>query len=242
MPTWDFRRESTQAATGANTQAAKAKGYQAKIVGGDGQDAEAEKRNVVVTSLGWVRRENRSSTRQIDQVLVAANPGSGFSYTANTYTGKPDIVQIYMKLNANGVVSANSPITNVYVVFNAPVHFKPSGNQITISLANTVGGNHSVGNFANIASQTRIINANNTLVFRVKLRGGTGSAKATYAINAQSLTVTGMPLYNPDLGLGATAGVSTTANLTITGAVSNNLLDGVGSRIGTFRVSPKGIA
>lgn len=240
MPTWDFRRESTQAATGANTMAAKAKGYQAKIVGGDGQDAEAEKRNVIASNVGWVRRENRNSTRQIDQILVAANPGSGFSYTSNTHTGKSDIVQIYVKLNANGVISANSPISNIYVVFNTPLTRRHSANQITLTVANTAGGNHAVGNFANTAAQTRIINANNTLVFRVKMQGGTGSAKATYAVNAQSLVAAGIaPLFNPDLGNTALSG---TANLVITGAVSNNLLNGVATRIRTFQVSPKGIA
>lgn len=242
MPQWDFRRESTQAATGANTQAARAKGYQPSVDQG-GQVAEmAEKRNVIATSLGWVRRENRTSvhggTRTIDQVIVAANPGSSLNYTSNTYLGKIDVAQIYVKLNANGVLSANATNANLYVVFNGPLHFKASGNQATILLANTIGGNHAVGNFANTAAQSRIINANNTLVFRLpKLMGGAGSVKATYAVNAQSITLTGMPLYNPDLGT-----THPGANLVITGAVANNLLNGLGARINTFQVSKSGAA
>ena len=63
----------------------------------------------------------------------------------------------------------------------------------------------------------------------------TGSAKGTYQINAQSFGVTGNPIYNPEIS------TVCSANLTITGAVANNLLDGAGSRITTFTVSPKGV-
>ena len=232
MSSWGFGRESTQVAAGANTVAGIKKGFQPFVEAGN----EASKRNVIITNKGWVRREHRGS-RQIEEVIVAANPGvQNKDYSSNTYTGNPDISQIYVKLNANGYIGANTTGANLHVVFNAPIHHKASGNLCTIVVSNTVGGN--IGNtlFANTAAQSRIINANNTLVFRMpKLQGGTGNAKATYKIQAQSIRVHqgGNPLYNPD------DGTTKAANLVITGAVSNNLLDGAGARIGTFQVAAK---
>lgn len=235
MPRWDFRRESTQSAAGANTLAGLAKGYQAPFVAGDASET-AEKRNVIATNLGWVRRENRSSvhggTRTIEQVLVAANPGSGFTYNSNTFLGKPDISQIYIRTNANGNISANVSTGNLYVVFNTPINFRASGNLCSITITNTAGGNVAVARFANTLAQGRIVNANNTLVFRLPpMQGGTGNAPATYKVLAQSISVTGNPLYNPETGT-----VQGSANLVITGATSNNLSDGIGRRITTFTV------
>lgn len=237
MPLWDFRRESTQLATGANTVAARVKGYQAPVVAGDAGEM-AEKRNVIATSAGWVRRENRG-TRTIDQVIVAANPGvSNIDYTSNTHLGQSDIAQIYVKLNANGYISANSTNANLYVVFNTPITFRASGNLVSITVSNTASGNAAVARFANTVAQGRIVNANNTLVFRLpKLQANTTAAAstiATYKIGAQSLSVTGMSLYNPD------DGITSTANLVITGAVSNNLLNGIGQRVTTFQVRAGG--
>jgi hypothetical protein len=73
-----------------------------------------------------------------------------------------------------------------------------------------------------------------------KLQGRTGSLKATYHINAQSIGVTGggNPLYNPEAGSNPTKHA---ANLVITGAVANNLGRFNGERIINFTVSPKGV-
>lgn len=241
MPLWDFRRESTATVAGANTLAGIAAGYQAPSVAGNnpagGGIAAFNKRNVIATAAGWVRRVHKtdlnSNARVQDEVIVAANPGSGFQYTSNIHLGKSDIAQIYIRLNANGYIGANTTGANLYVVFNTPLHFKASGNQVTIALSNSIGGNAAVGNFANNATQSRIVDANNTLVFRLpKLQGGTGNAKATYTIAAQTLSVTGMPLYNPDEG-----NTKSSANLVMTGAVSNNLMNGIGTRISTFQVA-----
>ena len=246
MALWGFSRESGQVASGANTVAALVKGYRPKpVVSGSGSDGTtniqtANKRNVIATSLGWVRRQNRVDThgnvRQFDEVLVAASPGSGFNYNANTYLGNPDIVEIYVKTNANNVISANVS-ANLYVVFNMPVAFKASGNNITINLANTAGGNNGVAIYKGGRANT----ANNVLVFTMpKLQGRTGSLKATYHINAQSIGVTGggNPLYNPEAGSNPTKHA---ANLVITGAVANNLARFNGERIINFTVSPKGV-
>ena len=245
MALWGFSRESTQVASGANTEASIRKGYrplpqatgsEEPDVGGNIQNAN--KRNVIATTVGWVRRANRVDThgnvRQIDETLVAAAPGGGLYYTSNTYLGRPDIVEIFVKTNANNVISANVS-ANLYVVFNMPVHLRASSNALSISIANTAGGNHGIARIAASAAARANV-ANNVMVFTMpKLQGRTGSLKATYHINAQSITVTGNPLYNPEQ--------STThaANLVITGAVANGLNNGWGSRITNFTVSPRGV-
>jgi hypothetical protein len=245
MALWGFRRESTQVASGANTVAAIVKGYRPlpQASGSEEPDAggniqNANKRNVIATSAGWVRRVNRTDVhgniRQINEVLVAANPGGGFSYTSNTHLGRPDIVEIFVKPNANGVISANVS-ANLYVVFNMPVHLRASSNALSINLANTSGGNNGVARIAASAAARANV-ANNVLVFTMpKLQGRAGSLKATYHINAQSILVTGNPLYNPEQG------TTHAANLVITGAVANGLSNGWGARITDFTVSPRGV-
>jgi len=248
MALWGFSRESTQNAAGANTVAGILKGYRPLPQSGgiahsyDTPGDGANKRNVIATTKGWVRRINRTKTEaptvniQFDEVLVAANPGYGYNYTSNTYLGNADIVEIYVKLNANGVISANATSSNLYVVFNTPVHKRASGNLMSISIANTVGGNNAVARIA-VATAARANVANNVMIFTMpKLQGGAGSARATYHINAQSISVTGggNPLYNPEIGITAAA------NLVITGAVANNLSRHNGIRITNFQVSPLG--
>jgi len=245
MALWGFSRESTQVASGANTEASIRKGFrplpqatgsEEPDVGGNIQNAN--KRNVIATTVGWVRRANRVDThgnvRQVDETLVAAAPGSGLYYTSNTYLGRPDIVEIFVKTNANNVISANVS-ANLYVVFNMPVHLRASSNALSINISNTAGGNHAVARIAASAAARANV-ANNVMVFTMpKLQGRTGSLKATYHINAQSITVTGNPLYNPEQG------TTHAANLVITGAVANGLSNGWGSRITNFTVSPKGV-
>ena len=245
MALWGFSRESTQVASGANTVAGIIKGYVplpeasgSQDPGSAGAIQTANKRNVIATTAGWVRRVNKvdmhGNSRQIDETLVAAAPGGGLYYTSNTYLGRPDITEIFVKLNANNVISANVS-ANLYVVFNMPVHLKASSNALSINLANTAGGNNGVARIAASAAARANV-ANNVLVFTMpKLQGGTGSAKATYHINAQSISVTGNPLYNPEQG------TTHAANLVITGAVANNLSNGWGQRITNFTVSPKGV-
>jgi len=249
MALWGFSAEGSQVASGANTVAGILRGQrplpQSSGVGHsyDIDGSIANKRNVIATSAGWVRRQNKRDThgsnRQIDEVLVAANPGAGFSYTANTYLGRPDICEIFVKLNANNVISANVS-ANLYVVFNMPVHLRASSNALTINISNTSGGNHGIARItASAAARANV--ANNVMVFTMpKLQGRTGSLKATYHINAQSIGVTGggNPLYNPEAGSNPTRHA---ANLVITGATANALARFNGERIINFTVSPKGV-
>jgi len=240
MPKWRFDHEKNTSATGAANSAVFYK------TGHNPFPQESNfksKRNVIATSKGWVRRttkvDTHGNTRQQEEVLVAANPGvTSKDYTSNTYLAFPDIHQVYVKLDADGKLTANAT-ANVYVVFNEPVVFAggASGNTLTITLANTVGGNHSVfhANAAGGHSARELAGANNTLIFRGNLQGGAdgSGADATYQINAQSITVTGggNPLYNPD------DGTTVAANLVITGAVANSVCDGEGQVVTTFTVS-----
>jgi hypothetical protein len=106
---------------------------------------------------------------------------------------------------------------------------------MSINLANTSGGNNGVARIAASAAARANV-ANNVLVFTMpRLQGRTGSLKSTYRVNAQSILVTGNPLYNPEQT------TTHAANLVITGAVSNALSNGWGSRITTFTVSPRGV-
>ncbi len=248
MAQFGFSRENSQVKSGANTEASLKAGQQPFAGTTDGR--EPWKRNVVATTAGWVRRTNRGTVngqRTHDEILIAGSPGReygggsvAFTYVANTNLGPADISEIYVKLNANNVISANVS-ANLYVVFNQPVHFKASGNSFHLQLSNTAGGNHGRAVFA---TGNRANGANNILVFIMpKNQGRTGSLKATYHINAAAkffgattgVAVSGMPLYNPEIGITAAA------NTTITGAVANGLNNGFGTRITNFTVSPKGV-
>ena len=240
MPKWRFDKESNTSATGAANSAVFFKtGHNPFPQEGNLKS----KRNVIATSAGWVRRvtkvDTHGSTRQQEEILVAANPGvAGKDYTSNTYLGFPDIHQVYVRLDADGKITANA-VANVYVVFNEPVVFSggASGNNLTLTLANTIGGNHAVftANNNGAHANRELAGANNTIIFRGTLQGGAdgSGADATYQINAQSISVTGggNPLYNPD------DGITVPANLVITGAVANNVCDGEGKVVRVFRVS-----
>jgi len=239
MSSWGFDKEGTQNAGGANTEDFLVRGFQPFYEA----DSIASKRNVIGTDLGWVRRVNYTDThgnsRKKEEVIVAAHPGGGSNtYAGPLHLGFPDISQVYVTLNANNVVSANTSAL-VHVVFNQPVQVKPSSNVMSITVANTAGGNNiNAYLLAQGAAGNTGINANNTLIFTTPaIQGGTGSAVGTYKVESQSITVAGggNPIYNPEIG------VSASANLTIVGAVSNNMVDGSGSIITTFNVSPEGV-
>ena len=158
MSSWDFRKEGTQVVKGANTVAGMKAGYQPFYEAGN----MASKRNVISTTQGWVRRVWKGARKQ-EEVLVAAAPGSGFYYTSNAYLHFPDIAQMYVKLNANGVISANVS-SNLYVIFNSPIKVKASSNLIHLVVANTVGGNTANAHIVTQgAAGNTGIGANNTL-------------------------------------------------------------------------------
>lgn len=212
MSTWNFTRESQATATGANTVAG--------LLAGNQPFAEADtlrsKRNVIATDRGWVRRQIKTTDGRVrvqDEVLVAAHPADGFSYAANTHLGNPDIAQIY--LSATDLTSvANGATLNVYVVFNEPVKHSGAAGDLVLTIANTVSGAVLTANASAVNTNTGIVTANNTLVFQT-----TPVEVGTYKINAQTIsnvTATAANLVSLNEG-------SESANLVVTGAVSNAL-------------------
>lgn len=221
MSRWDFKKEGSLDLKGANTDAGERAGFQPYY----DADVKASKRNVIVTDKGWIRRQHKTDThgnhRTIDEVVVAANPGDSFTYASNTYTGFPDIAQIYFQSNTANPANtgepsffANAGTINVYVVFNAPVHHGVNSGNLILTFANTMNGNGSGNATAQgLNSNTGIVNANNTLVFQV---ANAGLAIGTYKVAAQAIGAA-VSLAN----LVSHNDVTVSANLTITGPVSN---------------------
>lgn len=129
MSLWKFTDNDTIfSPSGANTKAGL-------IVAGNPIEESflKGKRNVIVTSAGWVRRTNKTNThgtvRQHDEILVSARPASGFSYVSNAYMRYPKISQIYFSSNSTGGSALQrSTLANCYVVFNHPVVFGPDAS------------------------------------------------------------------------------------------------------------------
>mgnify|MGYP003116815618 CR=1 FL=1 len=225
MPSWGFDHEKSQVHAGANTVAGLKAGFQPY----ENANVLSSKRNVIATNKGWMRRtikNNRQGggTRIIDEPLVPANPGIADGYANTAHLGFADIAQIYMDST-----SVSPGATNIYVVFNEPVKYEGgAGGQLRLTLTRTsFAGNASVGQALAVRSNsnTGIINANNTLKFAVTFVAGDAG---TYKIQAASNTI---------VNATATAYGSTTtgpanlvsyntltsANLVVTGAVSNTL-------------------
>ena len=101
MPSWGFGPEKNNSNSGTGATSGIKAGNQAFV-----HDQKKEKRNVIATNKGWVRREHRlmnggtasSVTRQIDEVLVAAGNKDA---APSSNLGFPDIAQIYFANSTN---------------------------------------------------------------------------------------------------------------------------------------------
>jgi hypothetical protein len=230
MSNWDFRAEKNQNNTGSTTTNPTG-GLKAGFQPFSEADTLKSKRNVIATNKGWVRRTHKknsgsSTTRQIDEILVAANPGTSTGYAGAGYLGFPDIAQVYMQNSSSDSVTtivaldgAGGSEHQICVVFNEPVKFN-SSVKAKVVLANTAGGNNGISAVTTSAvnSNTNIINANNTLVFRFTPTAGDAG---TYKIAAATTGIA-----NGSSGTLAIVGITSgeAANNTITGAVSNNFI------------------
>ena len=228
MSNWDFRAEKNQNNAGSTTTNPTG-GLKAGFQPFSEADTLKSKRNVVATDKGWVRRTHKknsgsSTTRQIDEILVAANPGVAGGYAGAGYLGFPDIAQIYMQNSSSDSVTTIAALDGaggsehqICVVFNEPVKFN-TAVKAKVVLANTAGGNNGISAVTTSAvnSNTNIINANNTLVFRFTPTAGDAG---TYKIAAATTGIA-----NGSTGTLALVGITSgeAANNTITGAVSNN--------------------
>lgn len=163
------------------------------------------KRNVIATPRGWVRRntyyDTHGNARIKDEILVA---GDSFD------NGNPYITEIYLSANTTGgVTTANS--ANVYVVFSEPVFH--GGDSSDLTIVATQGGNTVTFTANNGNGLTDIVNANNTIVFTAS-----SIFSGVYKINSQSIGNTSNFANLISLNTG-----NASANLTVSGAVSNAL-------------------
>ena len=227
MPSWGFGPEKNNSNSGTGATSGIKAGNQAFV-----HDQKKEKRNVIATNKGWVRREHRlmnggtasSVTRQIDEVLVAAGNKDA---APSSNLGFPDIAQIYFANSTNDDVTSITPETGgggaehqVRVVFNEPIKYnEAAGSKVgKVVLSRVTGsGNSTITATASSVARTNtnITGANNTMIFRFTPTSGDAGtykvAAATAGIaNGVSGTLTIKSLNS-----------SEAANVTITGAVSN---------------------
>ena len=214
MPSWGYDHEKTQVAAGANTVAGLKAGFQPF----EKANVLSSKRNVIATNKGWMRRtikNNRQGggTRIIDEPLVPANPGIADGYANTAHLGFADVSQIYMDST-----SVSPGATEINVVFNEPVSYTGAGGQLRLTLANTASGNNKkIALATRTNSNTGIINANNTVKFSVTFVAGDAG---TYKVLAASNTIVNATSTAANLN---SLNTLVSANLVVTGAVSNTL-------------------
>ena len=251
MSLWKFGAEKFDAQNSSTTGAKYKAGGQpnpgiASSMNPLNNGGKKNKRNVIVTEKGWVRREHRlmnggaagSVTRQIDEVLVAAGgkatlPGSATAPYAGGM-GFPNIAEVFL---AN-TTHADMPIINagygaggsahqLVVVFNEPVKHAGNAGALKLTFANTAGGNNGlIATAVAGSSNTSIKGANNQVIFTfTPTVGDAGIYKiptgAGAIINATSLAAN---LVSLNTGFRV-------ANDSISSAVSNTV-----SSTGTFEI------
>ena len=193
MPSWGFGPEKNNSNDSDVATAGTKAGNQAFA-----HDQKKEKRNVIATNKGWVRREHRlmnggtasSVTRQIDEVLVAAGNKDG---DPSTHLGFPDIAQIYFANSTNDDVTSITPETGgggaehqVRVVFNEPIKYnEAAGSKIgKVVLARVTGS----GNSTITALATSVAAATAGIANGVS---GTLTIKGLNSSEAANVTITG---------------------------------------------------
>ena len=233
MPSWGFGPEKNNSNSGTGATSGIKAGNQAFV-----HDQKKEKRNVIATNKGWVRREHRlmnggtasSVTRQIDEVLVAAGNKDG---APSTHLGFPDIAQIYFANSTNDDVTSITPETGgggaehqVRVVFNEPIKYDEgfSNKPGKVVLTRVTGSGNSTitaiatGSGATLRANTATTGANNTLVFNFTPTSGDAG---TYKVAATATGITNSVTGSTTL---KSLNSSEAANVTITGAVSNGAI------------------
>ena len=169
-----------------------------------------DKRNVIATKEGWVRRitykDVHNNVRIKDEPLVAIG-----NLDSEASMGNPDIVEVYVANSTGGSTLKHGLVTSAFVVFTEPVTIGPNSSPYRFTVANTAGGNSVVATLN--TDKTTIVNANNTLRFDFNV--GTGG---TYKIQAQTISNTATATIYSVAG-----GISDTVNTVISAAVSNNL-------------------
>ncbi len=154
----------------------------------------AEKRNVIATDVGFVRRQVKGS-RVIDEILVSIR---GLANSTNF--GAPTIDDMY---HSSDSVVVNAPVTT-FIVFDEPITANANSQ---IAVANTVAGGAVVG-----VANTTLFHAQNAIAFT-----WTPTVAGTYKVQAQTVannTATALNFTSRNSGNEA-------ASLVISGPVSN---------------------
>lgn len=172
----------------------------------------AEKRNVVATAEGYVRRQVKTdvnnNVRIIDQVLVAIG---GLANSSNM--GSPSITDVWHVPATIAAGNAASVVT--YVSFDEPVKFDGASGTIAMTIANTAGGAT-----VTAVSNTSVAGSNNTIAFT-----WIAETAGTYKVQAQTLansSSTAVALKSLNAGNEA-------ASLVVSGTVSNTSGDFIAS-------------
>jgi hypothetical protein len=172
--------------------------------------AAADRRNIIATPEGWVRRIQYTGTggivRKKDEILVHITNLSGL-----VSMGNPDIVELYVANSSGGTTIKRNLVNKVNVVYSEPISIATSPSILNMNVANVAGGSAKVA--VSDTNKANIVNANNTLVFSF-----TPTVAGTYKIQAQTLTSNAAhKVY------GIYGGASETANTVISASVSNTL-------------------
>jgi len=156
-----------------------------------------EKRNVIVTNKGFVRRI-KSGTRSKDEILI---PLAQLSNTSNFNTAK--VTDMWHSTRS----TVNGSFVNTYISFSEPM--KWAAGNVKITVANTAGGNNMIAR----STATTVRGANNTLMVRWKAAG-----VGTFKIQSQTVansTATAISLKSTNTG-------ARNVVLVINGPISNN--------------------
>jgi len=149
------------------------------------------KRNLILTSIGWVRRQVKGS-RRINEIIVP------FNNSANN-AGRPVITDLWHSVST---LSVNTTV-NTWMSFSQPIS---STSALKITVANTAGGNTIV------ARANTSVYGTNKLLFRWK-----PAVTGTYKVQAQTIanaTATASNVRSTNTG-------NTVCLRVITGTVSN---------------------
>lgn len=160
-----------------------------------------DKRNVIATDIGWVRRitytDVHGNSRRKDEILVAID---GLANTSNM--GIPEIDDVWSQNNA----VINTPV-NTWISFNEPI---TTTTKVKVNIANTAGGG--AGLVASSANTTAVYGGNKLLV------RWTPTVAGSYKVSAQTVANGSTGAINVR---SANAGTEA-ANLVISAGISNN--------------------
>lgn len=156
---------------------------------------KADKKNVIRTQKGWVRRVKKGARVQ-EEILVTFD---------GTYTAASPKITAAEFSKSTYATGSNGTLT---VSFSEPLNFSNTSGNVKITIANTTGGAVITGVCS--ANNSLIANANNSLVFAF-----TAASAGTYGLAAQTLansTATAISLKSTNSGT-ANAVLTLSANV-----------------------------